>query len=658
MKKTVGLAVLSLVWMWMEVNAGGPVLPASVEGLQRQVQASFADERQAERFISLLQTYYATGNPQMHKGLTLLLDDHYFDDGFWSIRRKPNEGLRLLAHLLEQGAYVPGDSMSLALAIANGHLYALADEPTRQAIRADVVDHFAHYKRVLAWQKGMRVNYDLSRVPLIPQIYWAHRLRTLDLFRKIKVLRLSQYREFVDRIDNLAFMHELLERHALAEADSLQSIARNIEAFTGEHLLYRAKLAQHRKKLDSDPDNSNALQALKEYDEGKYTQLFQGKKRRWDLFYWLNHQVDIYRDNGYFRGDCVTETTFQMNLYRAAGIPAMANQVRPVSKSGYSHNSPLYYNPFFDKWDSIQYPPDRQARYYLHFEKPIWSHLRFDKDGPKRRTRGRQVFSSYWQAEEGSAAQLRALRKRGFEGERFEALFLSDETHKPGLILNALTAPAQLVDTDNDGILDGFEAGVHTDSRSPDTDGDGFADLLELEWGFNPVDAASRPPEDRPVIDGLSENEIRLFNIPQVSDPAGDYRADAQIHDIASLGVKRIGDSLYAAVSFHNDISGNSRDVHTLVISARGADGQQRKAVQWVNGKAHVYEIGKKEWLRQDASQQAFSLATVRDTEMMIPLSLFARPAELRVHYRSSGKLGNKFINRSDVSGTVQLDYR
>ncbi|MEI6835519.1 MAG: L,D-transpeptidase family protein [Candidatus Falkowbacteria bacterium] len=43
------------------------------------------------------------------------------------------------------------------------------------------------------------------------------------------------------------------------------------------------------------------------------------------------------------------------------------------------------------------------------------------------------------------------------------------------------------VDSDNDGLGDNLELQFHTDPHNPDTDGDGFKDGEEVDWGYNPL---------------------------------------------------------------------------------------------------------------------------------------------------------------------------
>ncbi|MBU0645969.1 thrombospondin type 3 repeat-containing protein [Patescibacteria group bacterium] len=42
-------------------------------------------------------------------------------------------------------------------------------------------------------------------------------------------------------------------------------------------------------------------------------------------------------------------------------------------------------------------------------------------------------------------------------------------------------------DPDFDGLESSLEAGLGTDPRNPDTDGDGFSDGQEVQGGYNPL---------------------------------------------------------------------------------------------------------------------------------------------------------------------------
>jgi len=47
------------------------------------------------------------------------------------------------------------------------------------------------------------------------------------------------------------------------------------------------------------------------------------------------------------------------------------------------------------------------------------------------------------------------------------------------------------LDSDNDGLPDNLELQFHTDPHNPDTDGDGFKDGEEVDWGYNPLSSST-----------------------------------------------------------------------------------------------------------------------------------------------------------------------
>lgn len=626
--------------------------------LEQQLVASIDQDIPLEKARDSISGYYNQNDVEMVKGFSLILQEDVYS--YWSAQNKgkKNYALTLLIHLLANGASIPGDTMTIALAIANNHIYSIGDGQTRKRIIQDLIKHFGYYKKILSWQKAMNIRYDLAAVPVIPKAYWAHRQRNLDLFREITTLHLDQYLEFIDTIENLEAMHDIVARNNLANAESLIGLAHNIEQFTEKNLQYRATINQHRDRLKKEPDNINSQQAVLEYEKGEYTIDFMGKKRRWDLFYWLNYQMKLHREFGYFRGDCVTETTFQMNLYKAAGIPAMSNQVRPVAKGGFSHNSPLFYNFFFNKWDSIQFPRKSDDDSYVHFEKPVWHHLIYEKDGRKSTRKGREVSSTYWQGEKASGHKIVHFRTRGFTEDHFEKIFLSDITQQPGFIFNKTSAPELIPDTDNDGILDEFESLFNTNPRSADTDEDGFADLWEIEWGYNPSSSSSRHREDMVAIDGLAYREIKALNLEIVKDPALDYKADSEIYDIATIAAKLLEGKIYLAVTYHNDIRKNSRDIHTVRVSTNKDRNSKQMAFQWVRGKVYAYEVTEKGWVKQECNQQDFTIKTVEDTELIIPLSYFTDHEDIKIRYQATGLWREKSKNDSDFSEYATLHLK
>lgn len=626
--------------------------------IEQQLVSSFAQDSERERARKHLAVYYNEEDSEMRKGFALILQDDIYLKWQKKNKSKKNFALILLVHLLQEDAYLPGDTISMALAVANNYFYSIADEETKKQIRADLIKHFSYYKKILAWQQKTDLGYDLSLAPIIPKIYWASRQRNLDLLQNLKTININEYKEFVDTIENLEFMHELLITNKLADADSLMGLARNIEQFTEKNIVYRAQIEQHRNKLVKNPLDNNARQAIAEYDHGEYTINFMGKNRRWDLFYWLNYQMRLFREFGYFKGDCTTETTFQMNLYKAAGIPSLANQIRPVRRGDYTHNSPLYYNIFFKKWDTIQFPKEGETDYYVHFEKPIWHHLKYEMDGRKYKSEEREVHSAYWQGEMANWQKIVHFRKRGFTDEHFEQMFLSDITQQSGFIFNSTSAPTLILDSDNDGILDEFEFFYNTDQLSADTDQDGFADLWEIEFGYDPTSPSSIPPNDMIAIDGISFKEADIFQLDVIPDLSGDYTADSEIYDIASIAAQLFEDMIYVAVTYHNDIRKNARDIHTVRIDGKSQKELKRMAFQWVNGKIYVYEVTKTGWNKQESKQHDFSIQTVVDTELLIPLSYFSGFDAIDIKYQATGVKKKKSNNNSDATNRVTIDMK
>ena len=76
------------------------------------------------------------------------------------------------------------------------------------------------------------------------------------------------------------------------------------------------------------------------------------------------------------------------------------------------------------------------------------------------------------------------------------------------------------VDSDGDGLFDGYEEATGTDPHNPDTDGDGLEDYQELSWTTDPLD----PDTDG---DGLSDGEeVNQKTNPLEPDTDGDGLGD------------------------------------------------------------------------------------------------------------------------------------
>lgn len=65
------------------------------------------------------------------------------------------------------------------------------------------------------------------------------------------------------------------------------------------------------------------------------------------------------------------------------------------------------------------------------------------------------------------------------------------------MLVNLPKMPSELpvdentLDADADGIPNGAEKAIGTDTKKKDTDGDGFEDLVEIKKGYDPLDKAA-----------------------------------------------------------------------------------------------------------------------------------------------------------------------
>jgi len=521
MKKCLTIT-LFIILSSISISRAAPII-SEFPTFNYQLNTSIDPDINRNRSVRSLLIYTKTNRKEMIRAMEMVLQEDIYKNYHKISPSRQNYALTLLMFLLSNNCYIQGDSITFALALANNHLYSIADKTTQKQIKKDIIDHFKYYKKIIKWQKSLKIRYDLSSVSVVPKIFWADRKRHMDHLKKGDKLTLKHYLEFIDRIENLEFMHNLLKKNNLASGESLIEIAQSIEGYAKKNLVYRADIEVHRTRLRKKINIENQKAAIGEYKRGKYHVNHYGKKRRWDHIIWLNYQLNLFTKTGSFRGDCMTATTFQMALYRAAGIPAFANQVRTLTKRGYSHNSPIYYNPFFKTWNSIQSPSVKEKKYYNYFSKPIWHHMVYEKFGKKYKKNGKIIYSSYWQGEKTTPQKIIALRTKGIQERHFNRIFFSGTTQSPGFIFNNNTAPEKLIDRDNDGILDYFEKLKGTDPLKADSDSDGYSDLWEIEHNFNPLNPDSNPGMKDTSIDGLALKYIRDNNILTLTSPEGDY---------------------------------------------------------------------------------------------------------------------------------------
>ncbi len=66
------------------------------------------------------------------------------------------------------------------------------------------------------------------------------------------------------------------------------------------------------------------------------------------------------------------------------------------------------------------------------------------------------------------------------------------------------------IDTDGDGLTDEMELKFGTDLSNPDSDADGFKDLRELDWAYNPLSSSTKKLEQRIEIN-LKKQRLYYF---------------------------------------------------------------------------------------------------------------------------------------------------
>ncbi len=105
------------------------------------------------------------------------------------------------------------------------------------------------------------------------------------------------------------------------------------------------------------------------------------------------------------------------------------------------------------------------------------------------------------------------------------------------LVLAAIPAAAQTVDTDGDGLFDEDEVALGTDPNLYDTDDDGFGDNHEVVSGTDPLDPSSVPPGEPGAAfdddgDLLSNGEEQDLG----TDPTDPDTDDDGISDFGEVG--------------------------------------------------------------------------------------------------------------------------
>lgn len=78
------------------------------------------------------------------------------------------------------------------------------------------------------------------------------------------------------------------------------------------------------------------------------------------------------------------------------------------------------------------------------------------------------------------------------------------------LVVATPSLAAAPLDTDKDGLTDDMELKFGTDINNPDSDGDGFKDLRELDWAYNPLSTSTKKVSQKVEID-LKKQRLYYF---------------------------------------------------------------------------------------------------------------------------------------------------
>ncbi len=566
--------------------------------------------------------------------------------GDWSDYKYPvplngqNPALILLSQILRSERPEGSDTMAAAIALANSHLYALSDDATRRQILKDVITQYRLYRTVADWQISQGyTKHNLSTYPVYAQLAWADRRRTSETEYGYFYTE-KYYMEFIDRPEILLEIHRMLLKNNLTEdRPLLDQLAQRTE-----HSYY--PLAKYRSSMENLTEfnrlgmfrKEDLEEARKEFAAGEYEKMYFGKKRRWDGFAWINYQYKLYKEKGYFKGDCGTATTVQMAFYRAIGLAPLSFQYIGQSAAK-THNFPAYYNPYLDRWDFFQKADFEKMTMYLHYSKPYWHPLQMVSGWS--RIENNRYASPYYPVEITDSGRMYQFFLSGFPGSVFLEHLSQNKVFEKGLITGKETL--RYSDADGDGLSDTSEKKLGTNQNSPDTDGDGYSDKWESEFSDPLVKASERPSEI--VLDGLVETAGKISG----NSPSGDSKAEKEIFDVAELHLSLQGKKLYAGIRFHNDIRKNKIRLHSFSIHTD----KKRYWVQWYKGTGRYYEI--KDGKTQPVEKSGLSESVLTDAEFLIPADDFLDADSVTITYYAPGFYNGKEQIVADSSRNIRF---
>ena len=354
--------------------------------LADQIKEIAKSPKDIDPSAALLARYLEISNEEIVKGMKLVLQEDTFLTQ--PENKRHNYALELLVYLLKNGCGMPGETMPLALALANNSVYANGDETIKKEIRKDILAHYKFYRKVAEWQRKIQAGWDISEMPFFAQLCWADRTFVWETHSRFidNCKDRAEYREYVTRIETLDELHETFVKNI--KASSVEEWANALENAANSRFIY------------AEQDNGG-----------------------------LNSQLKRYRGKKKFQGHCGSYTSVQLGLYAAAGIPATGCQMTLVDKS-LNHAYSLYYHPASGKWKAFQNVISKDHKTLIiyqialparhHWLPVVW------KEAPN------YWFSSRFKGDYITSRKLSSLNTCGIENRLMEELFIMEPVQKSG----------------------------------------------------------------------------------------------------------------------------------------------------------------------------------------------------------------------------------
>lgn len=585
-------------------------------GLAQQLAANLPAGVSRDQAKTLLAAWYGRGNSELIRGMKMVLAGE----------GETNHALQLLLHLLASGCGMPEESMPLALALANNRLYAQVSSSIREAIKKDIVGHYALYLKIAAWQKtAFEFRIDLARMPLVAQLYWADRVVYPPEEIRYPIRTLSDYREFVDTIGTLEFFHTEAIKHRLYEGESMARIARNIFYYVHH------KDAAGYKRHFYGPDETRARTIVDRMPHdnvprGNLSPLlvrYRGKPQNINGFIWLNYQRHCLQATGHSVGLCEVSSLIEMAAFKGMGVPAgLMIRFPPKELRTTGHVFANWFDPVRRRWNNLEMirSSDKQEHVYqLVVHKPVWHH----------RLPGLPDKA----VDHAPAPRYFRLLKLGLQETHFTEVFFAPHTAVTNMIFRRDALPddgqGRLADSDGDSIHDFEERLLGLDPFRPDTARDGVSDLWKLAYGYDPKTPLAAGSLDTPPIDGLgggfTDRNNRLTTVTVRRHPGGPDPDSPEI-DTMSAGI--FGDRLYLRVTFHNDIRQCKRLNNYLSFVDEGGTTAFPGFSLLVDGNG-VRPAGGNPKVADD--YRGLRGLSIREVELMIPLRYFRGAGRVKI---------------------------